>query len=201
MACHNLDILFWALHITEAKTFTIECLNTKGGSEEKYPQDNIVRYEVPARGKMGPVKIHVYDHRELRPEIMKEAEQKYETKFSECTLFVGEKGLYRSTGTSGSSEFLPKERKNEFPSPERSLPRAHGGPIEDLFWAIKNGGTPCSNFPDAAGPLTAFALAGHLAQFAGVGKKLVWDVQKMECTNMPEINRYARRDYRPGWEV
>jgi hypothetical protein len=48
-----------------------------------YPQSNIVRYEVPARGEMGPVKIHVYDNADLRPDIMKEAEKKYETKFSE----------------------------------------------------------------------------------------------------------------------
>jgi hypothetical protein len=81
------------------------------------------------------------------------------------------------------------------------LPRAHGGPIEDLFYACKNGTVPCSNFPDAAAPLTAFALAGHLAQFAGVGKKIEWDVEQMKCTNMPEINRYVRREYRSGWEV
>jgi predicted dehydrogenase len=201
MACHNLDVLFWALKIGEAKRFTVECLNTKGGSEEMYPQDNIVRYEVPARGKMGPVKIHVYDHGALRPEIMKETEKKYEVKFGECTLFVGEKGLLRTTGTAGSYEFLPKEMKKDIPAPERSLPRAHGGPIEDLFHAMKNGTTPCSNFPDSAGPLTAFALAGHLAQFAGVGQKLEWDVEKMQCINRPEINQYVRRDYRSGWEV
>ena len=201
MACHNLDILFMALKLAEAKTFTVECLQTNGGSEEMYPQDNIVRYEVPARGNMGPVKIHVYDRSEVRPEIMKDAEKKYEVKFSECTLFVGEKGLYHTTGTAGSAEFLPKERKQDFPVPAKTLPRAHGGPIEDLFFACKNGTTPCSNFPDAAAPLTAFALAGHLAQFAGVGKKVEWDVEKMQCTNLPEINRFVRRQYRPGWEV
>ncbi len=201
MACHNLDVLFWALKINEAKQFTVECLRSSGGSEEMYPQGNIVRYEVPARGKMGPVRIHVYDSGGLRPEIMKETETKYEMKFGECTLFVGEKGLFHTTGTAGSYEFLPKERKNEFPAPEKTLPRAHGGPIEDLFYAIKKGGTPCSNFPDASGPLTAFALAGHLAQFAGIGKKVEWDVEKMACTNLPDVNRYVRRDYRPGWEV
>ncbi len=201
MACHNLDVLFWALKIAEARTFTVECLNTNGGSEEMYPQENIVRYEVPARAGLGPVKIHVYDHGGLKPQIMKDAEKTYETKFGECTLFVGEKGLFRTTGTAGSAEFLPKERKNEVPAPAKTLPRAHGGPIEDLFYAIKNGTTPCSNFVDAAGPLTAFALAGHLAQFAGVGRKLEWDVAQMKCVNVPEINRYVGREYRKGWEV
>jgi hypothetical protein len=201
MACHNLDALFWALRIADADTFTVECLHTKGGSEEMYPQDNVVRYEVPARGNLGPVKIHVYDHQELKPEIMRDAEKKYDTKFEEDTLFVGDKGLFRTTGTCGSLGFLPEDRRTEVPVPAKILPRAHGGPIEDLFYACKNGTTPCSNFPDAAAPLTAFALTGHLAQFAGVGKKLQWDVKKMKCTNVPEINQFLRRHYRKGWEV
>jgi predicted dehydrogenase len=201
MACHNLDALFWALKIGEAKRFTIECLHTTGGSEEMYPQSNIVRYEIPARGDMGPVKVHVYDNADLRPDIMKDAEKKYETKFGEDTLFVGDKGLFRTGGTCDSLGFLPEERRAKVAVPEQILPRAHGGPIEDLFYACKHGTVPCSNFPGAAAPLTAFALTGHLAQFAGVGKKLEWDVEQMQCTNMPEINRYLRREYRPGWEV
>lgn len=47
----------------------------------------------------------------------------------------------------------------------------------------------------------AFVLTGHLAMNAGVGKKLEWDVEKMHCTNVPEINQYVRRSYRKGWEV
>jgi predicted dehydrogenase len=196
MACHHLDAPFWALRLGEAKTFTVECLNTKGGSAEMYPQDNVVRYEVPARGDMPPVKVYAYDHEGLKPEIMKETEKKYDRKFGEFTLFVGDKGLIGSDG-----RIIPEEKHKEFASPPKTLPRAHGGPIEDLFWCIRNGGAPCSNFTDSAGPLTAFVLAGHLAQFAGVGKKVKWDVQKMQCTNMPGLNQFVRRTYRPGWEV
>jgi predicted dehydrogenase len=201
MACHNLDVLYWALKVAEAKTFTVECLGTNGGGDEMFPQNNIVRYEVPARGAMPAVKIHVYDEGKLKPEIMKNAEKEHDVKFGESTLFVGEKGLFHTTGTAGGMEFLPKSRTKEFPSPEATLPRAHGGPIEDLFHAIKNGGRPCSAFDDVSGMFTAFALTGHLAQFAGVGKKLEWDVEKMQCTNFPEINRHVRREYRKGWEV
>jgi predicted dehydrogenase len=201
MACHNLDVLYWALKIGEAKTFTVECLGTNGGSDEMFPQNNVVRYDVPARGNLPPVKIHVYDEGKLKPEIMKNAEQEYGAKIGESTLFVGDKGLFHTTSTAGSYEFLPVSRKDEVPAPEKTLARAHGGPIEDLFYAIKNGGTPCSNFADVAGKFTAFVLTGHLAQFAGIGKKVEWDVEKMKCTNLPEINQYVRRDYRKGWEV
>jgi hypothetical protein len=189
------------MKLGEAKTFTIECLNTKGGSEEMYPQDNIVRWEFGARGDMPPVKVHAYDHGGLRPEIMKETEKKYNIKFGECTLFVGDKGMIRIEGTSSRWQFLPEEKREELPQPAKTLPRAHGGPVTDLLYCCKNGGTPCSSFAEAAAPLTSFAQTSHLAQFAGVGKKLEWDVVKMECTNLPEVNQYARRTYRPGWEV
>jgi len=202
MACHNLDTLFWALKLAEAKTFTIECLNTRGGSEEMYPQDNVVRWEFAARGNLPPVKVHAYDQGSLKPEVMKEAEKKYNIKFTECTLFVGDKGMIRIQGTSGPWQFLPDEMREKLPQPAKSLPRAHGGPISDLLYCCKNGGTPCSSFAEAAAPLTIFAQSSHLAQFAGVGKKLEWDAEKLQCTNMPEINRYTHRaEYRKGWEI
>jgi predicted dehydrogenase len=196
MACHNLSTLFWALKIGEVKKYTVECLNTKGGSEEMYPQDNVVRWDMPARGDMPPVKIFAYDHGGLMPEVMKDAQKKYERNFGEYTLFVGDKGLMGSDGY-----ILPQSKHQETPQPPKTLPRAHGGPVDDLFHCIRNGGTPCSNFADDAGPLTAFSLTAHLAMFAGVGKNVEWDVEKMQCTNIPDINRLVRREYRKGWEV
>ncbi|MGE5608697.1 MAG: Gfo/Idh/MocA family protein [Bacillota bacterium] len=196
MACHNINPVFWALKLGELKRFTVTCLNRTGGSDEMYSQDNVVVYDIPARFNMPAAKVYVYDHEGLKPEIMKETEKKYDRKFGEFTLFIGEKGMIGS-----DSRILPEEQHKQFPAPPKTIPRAHGGPIEDLYYAIRNNGTPCSNFVDAAAPLTAFALAGHLAQFAGVGKKVEWDVEKMQCTNIPEINRYVGREYRKGWEV
>ena len=96
MACHHLDGLFWALKINEAKCFTVECLNKTGGSEEMFSQDNIVRYDVPARAGMPPVKVFVYDHGDLKPQVMKDAEKQCGRTFGEFTLFVGDKGLTRT---------------------------------------------------------------------------------------------------------
>ena len=195
MACHNVNPVFWALSLGKVKKFTIECLNTTGGSEEKYPQNNIVRYDIERPGKP-PVKVFVYDHDGLKPQIMKDTEKANDRKFGEFTLFVGEKGMMGS-----DSRIIPEAKHREFPNPPKTYARAHGDPVGDLYWAIRNDGTPAGNFPDFATPLTSIALVGHLAQFAGVGKKLEWDVEKMECTNMPSINQYVRRDYRKGWEV
>ena len=45
------------------------------------------------------------------------------------------------------------------------------------------------------------ALTGHLAQYAGIGGKIEWDVNAMQCTNRPEFSRFLHREYRSGWEV
>jgi len=34
-----------------------------------------------------------------------------------------------------------------------------------------------------------------------VGRKIEWDVEKKEYTNLPDANRLLRRAYRKGWEV
>ncbi len=96
MACHRLAFPFMALRLWEVKKFTVECLNTRNGSEEKYPQDNVVCYHIPARDSFPACKCYVYDHQELRPEVMKELEKRYSVKWSdESTLFVGHQGLSR----------------------------------------------------------------------------------------------------------
>ncbi len=199
MACHDNQVapLFMGLKLNQVKNFTIECINTKGGSADMFPQDNVVCYHIPARGDMPACKCYCYDHGGLMPQAMKDAQQKYNRKFGEYTLFIGDKGMIGS-----DAQILDEEQRKAAKKPEKMIARAKaGGPIEDLYACIRTGGAPVSNFTDAAGPLTATALAGHLAQFAGIGSKVEWDVEKMECTNKPELNKYVRREYRKGWEV
>ena len=197
MACHHVAVPFMALRLWEVKEFTVECIQTRNGSDEKYPQDNIVCYHIPARDSFPACKCYVYDHQSLRPEVMRELEKKYAIKWGEGTLFVGAEGYLNS-----QARIIPESEHEKFPVPPKTLVRAKaGGPVEDLYACIRTGGTPVSNFIDAAGPLTAMALTGHLAQFAGSGGRIEWDVEKMQCTNKPEINKFVRREYRSGWEM
>jgi predicted dehydrogenase len=201
MACHVLDGVFWALKLAEAKSFTIECLSQTGGSQEMYTQNNALRWEFPARGDMPAVKVHSYDNNAQKPELWKRLESETGRKLGGGTIYVGEKG-HMYTGTYGEGvRILPEAKHKAFPAPDKTLPRARGGPVSDLLHAIKNGGTACSNFVDSAGPFAEFVLSGILAMNAGPGKKIEWDVAKMQCTNLPELNQYVRRTYRKGWEV
>ena len=191
----------FGLKVYEAKSYTMECLNTNGGSDEMGHQENVVRFDIPARGDMPPVKVFVYDHKGLIPDSVKDMEKEFGFEIGECTVYVGDKGIYRTGGHASHTTILTPERAEAWEAPERVLRRVHVGPIENLYDGIRYGTTPVSNFPDAATPLTSFVLSGLLAQHAGVGQKVEWDVEKMECTNLPELNEHVGREYRAGWEV
>jgi predicted dehydrogenase len=201
IACHVMDGTFWALKIAEAKRFTVECLAQKDGSEEHFTRDNVIRWDVPARADMPPLKVFAYDNDKIKPEVMKEAEQKYGVTFpGVSSLYIGEKGIMMTVDTATKYTLLPESKHKEFPPPPKTIPRAKGE-IADLFYAIRTGTPPCSNFIDASGPFAEFVLAGHLAMFAGVGQKVEWDVAEMKCTNRPDVNAHVKREYRKGWEV
>ena len=110
-------------------------------------------------------------------------------------IFVGTKGKIN-----GAPQFLSKEREKEFEIPEPTIPRCASNHFGEWVTACKGGRPAFSNF-DHAGPLTEMVLLGNLAVRAGVGKKLLWDGPAMKCTNLPAINQYLRREYRPGWTL
>jgi predicted dehydrogenase len=197
MGCHVLDGVHWALKLSEAKTFSIECLAQKGGSKEMFAQSNHIRWQFPARGEMPAVQVNSYDDK--WPEAIQELEKKYGEKFG-GTVYVGTKGIM-VTGTYGDNpHILPKERAEEFKAPPQSIPREKGGNKGAFLTACKGGPAASSNF-EVAGAFTEFILTGVLASRAGVGKKLEWDVAKLLCTNVADANQWVKRDYRKGWEV
>jgi predicted dehydrogenase len=198
MGCHVLDGVHWALKLGDAKKFTIECVAQKPGSTEKFPQSNHLRWEFAARGDMPAVKINSYDND--WPEFVKDLEKKCEEKLGGGTLYVGDKG-YMYTGTYGDNpRLLPKEKHEAFAKPAQTIPREKGGNKGAFLTACRGGVAASSNF-DVSGPFTEFVLTGVLASKAGPGKKIEWDVEKLRCTNLDEVNAWVKRDYRKGWEV
>ena len=199
MGCHILDGTFWALKLGQAKKFTIECVSQQAGSQEMFPQNNTVRWQFPARGDLPAVTVNSYDNE--WPALVKEVATKCGEKLGGGTLYVGEKG-YMFTGTSGDNpRILPKEKHDAFPKPAQKIPRSKHGMMGDFLAACKGGEPASSNFVDYSGPFTEFVLTGVLAIRAGMGKKLEWDVAKLECANVAEVNQWVKRDYRKGWEV
>src|SRR5882672_4570166 len=59
MGCHVLDGVYWALKVEHPDT--IEAEQVRGGSDERYPVGARVRWDVPARGDLVPLKVYWYE--------------------------------------------------------------------------------------------------------------------------------------------
>jgi len=218
--CHNLDGPFWSLNL--GSPVSAESVERVGGSEERYPFVNVIRWDFPARDKLPPVKVVWYDGyraaktanptkefdkeedtkgMQNRPPVVLELEKKYDRKFGNGgTIYVGDKGIMYSDNWCKSARIVPEEKHREFPVPEKKLPRVKGTHQGDFLRAFKEGKKACSDFEYGA-RLTEMIFVGCLAERAGLNKKVEWDGAKMECTNMPELNRMVKREYRKGWEL
>ncbi len=81
------------------------------------------------------------------------------------------------------------------------LPEAHGGPIEDLYYGIRNGTTPVLELPrrgHAAHRLRAVRPPGaarRRRREGGVGRREDGVHQRARA------ERVVGRTYRPGWEM
>ena len=196
MGIHNIAPAFSALKLT-APTSVYACSTPVFA--ETLPVASIVHYEFPARGKMPPVTLHWYDGG-LVPARPKELEDNRELDREDGLIFVGDRGTILVEGWGGEKPMLiPESRMKSFKQPRKTLPRSIGHHKEWLE-ACKGNGTPRSNFPDFAGPLTEAVLLGTVSVRLG-GKKLLWDPVNLKVTNSDEATRLLHYRYRDGWSL
>jgi len=188
MACHIMDLAFWALKLRHPTT--VEA-NGPAVDPEGCAEDLSVRYEYPARGDMPPLKLTWYDGTR-QPEFP----AGYNIPVGGIgVLFVGKDGILRADY--GSRNLYPEEKFKDFKAPAPTIPSSIGH-HKEFFEACKNGGPTTCNF-DYAGALTEAVLLGNVA--FRTGKKLEWDAAKLKATNCPEADQYIRREYRQGWTL
>jgi hypothetical protein len=117
-------------------------------------------------------------------------------KWGNGTLFVGDKGMLLANY--GRYLLLPKEKFVGFTPPPKSIPPSIGH-HQEWIKACKEGTPTLCNFGYGSA-LTETVLLGNASHRAG-NKRLQWDAEKLEVTNLPGANQYLRRDYRKGWEI
>ncbi len=196
MGIHNIAPAFSALKLG-APVSVYSCSTPVFA--ETLPMASLVHYEFPARGEMPPVTLHWYDGG-LVPARPKELEDDRELNREDGLIFVGDRGTILVEGWGGESpRLIPESRMKSFRRPPQTLPRSIGHHKEWLE-ACKGNGTPRSNFPDFAGPLTEAVLLGTVSVRLG-GKKLYWDSANMKVTNSDEANKLLHYEYRPGWAL
>lgn len=96
---------------------------------------------------------------------------------------------------------LPTGRIDGFAWPAPTLPRAREqNPYAEWQDAILGKIPEAESHFGHSGPFTEMVLLGVLAQ-RFPGQKLEWDHTQMQVKGRPELQKYIRRPYRPGWEV
>jgi predicted dehydrogenase len=194
MACHTLNLGYWALKLVNPTSVEAEVSEL---NPESCPLWSIIRYEFPARANLPPLKMTWYD-KFKKPSIeLFEGEKMSDSGL----LVVGEKGKLYSNGDYGDRwMLLPKSKFEGFKGPEPSIPRCPGqGHHAEWIRACKGGPAATSNF-DYAGPLTETVVLGNVAM-RRAGKKLEWDAENLKVTNDADANKFVQKEYRQGWSL
>ncbi|MFH1267542.1 MAG: Gfo/Idh/MocA family oxidoreductase [Planctomycetota bacterium] len=186
MACHYMDLPFWALklrHPTHCETEGPEV------HPETCPLGLIVRYQFPEREGLPPVGLTWYDGNLIPREVAGERVP------GSGVMFVGNEG--KMFADYGSHRLFPTEKFANYKPPEPTIPPSIGHHAEWIK-ASKDGSPTTCNF-DYSGALTEAVLLGTVAY--RTGEKLEWDAANLQATNCPAADKYIRKEYRPGWEV
>lgn len=186
MACHYMDLPFWALALRHPTKCTAEGPEL---SPETCPLGLKVVYEFPKRDKFPACKLTWYDGNMIPREVAGERVP------SSGVMFVGSEG--KMFADYGNYRLFPKEKFADFQPPKQTIPKSIGHHAEWIK-ACKDGSPTTCNF-DYSGALTESVLLGNVSYRAG--KSLDWDAEKLKATNCPEADQFVRKEYRKGWEV
>jgi predicted dehydrogenase len=196
--CHHADPAFSCLDLTHP--ISVEA----AGHSKPWPADRCpgctVRYVFPARGPQPPVTLYWHSGGSGPPANIIDIDHN-DRIFRKChCLMIGDKGAMAVGRGNGQVDpvMLPRAKFKDVKLPPTTLgPVVHH--MQELTHCVVNGGLPSSNFQHSASQLTAAALLGHVAFWAG--GKIEWDGPGMRVTNLPDANRWIRKEYRTGWEV
>jgi predicted dehydrogenase len=191
MGCHIIDPVFWSLDLKYP--ISVEA-KPNAFNDETYPTATTVTWEFPARGDLPPVTVSWNDG-DRRPPLPDDFEQGRKLP-SQGGLYYGDKGTILAPHM-GNPRLVPESEMKGFKMPEPFLGRGENH-YQQWINACKGGPRPTADF-DYSGPLSETILFGNVAALAG--QKLSWDGPNMRVTNVPEANKYLRRDYREGWTL
>jgi predicted dehydrogenase len=218
MGAHLIDHPFWALGLTYPSS--IEATSTQWGTMPvptdpnstggapaarplrvpvSYPVSTSVHYQFAARGEQPPVKLSWFDGGIYppRPDVLPDD---VELASEGGVIFIGEKGILLH-GTYGANPRLYPQTLNEAAAAvPKSIPRIMWS--HELNWIKAIRGEAKASSPiEYAAQLTETMLLGLVALRTGQGKKILYDGERGQITNISEANQYLTREYRSGWLI
>jgi predicted dehydrogenase len=208
MACHTANMAVMSLELFNPTSVDVKA--TSGiVDNESYPKFSVLEYDFPERAtmlfnkgvKLPACKMTWYDGQQYPPKELLQGEKRSDSGL----LLVGEQGSLYSPNDYGSRHvLLPRKKFKDFKAPEPTLPRTHGIGDDDSRhlqeWAAAcRGGQPAMSNYNYSSRLTETMLLGNLALRAG--GRIEWDAKDQKVTNLPEANKFVRREYRSGYTI
>lgn len=186
MACHYMDLPFWALDLRHPTRCEAE---GPPMHPETCPEGLIVRYDFPARGTMPALKFTWYDGNLIPRKVAGQPVP------SDGVMFVGKDGMMFADYT--KYKLFPADKFSGFTPPKETIPNSIGHHAEWIK-ACKDGSPTTCNF-DYSGALTEAVLLGNVSY--RIGKPIEWDAENLVAKNAPEAAKLINKEYRAGWEV
>jgi predicted dehydrogenase len=186
MACHYMDLPFWAMGLRAPSKIRAEGPPVHN---ETCPTGLKVIYTYAATSAQPEFTLTWYDGN-LKPAKIHGLETG-----GGGNLFVGEKGMLKADY--GSLKLLPEEDFKDYKRPEPTIAKSPGHYIE-WFNAIRTGSPTTCNF-DYSGALTEAVLLGNIAY--RTGKEIEWDATAMKIPNSSEAEALLTKKYRTGWAL
>ncbi len=162
-----------------------------------FPYSSIIRFKFPKQETVPAFDLFWYDGG-MKPHTPEELEVDGKDLPTEGMLFVGDKGKILGGFRNEKPVLLPESKMKSYmegkPAIEDTVYRA------DDVWI--------DAFKEKKQSPGSFLLAGPISETINLGavalrakKKVLYNSEKMEITNMPEANQYLKREYRKGWEL
>ena len=191
MGCHILDPVFTALELTAP-----ESIRSVGGTPnaDSWGLDSEVRYTFPATAHTTEKPSLTWYDGDKRPPGEVKMLLGDRSLSDQGSIYIGTDGVLYAPYIE-RPVLLPAEKFKEYKRPEPEGNNHYFQFVE----ACRGNGQTSTSF-DYAGRLTESVLLGCLAtRFPET--TLEWDPTALKVTNVPEANRFVRRQYRKGWEV
>lgn len=165
-------------------------------NDAAFPYSSIVRFKFPKQESLPAFDLFWYDGG-MKPQTPEIVEREGKELASEGMMFIGDKGIILGGFRNEKPILLPESLMKQY----GAAPEKEDAPNRsDDVWidAFRENKQSPGSFLNA----TAVSETINLGAVAlRAGKKVIYDADKMEITNLPEANKFLRRDYRKGWEL
>ena len=194
MACHIMDLPFWALELRHPQSVSCEGPPVHPVGAPAWAK---ATYEFPSAEGLPPLKLHWSDGgAHFEPvKSTRSADGRPLSEWGLGILFVGERGMLAADY--GRYELLPQDQFAGFQPPSPTIPDSIGHWAE-WVQACKAGSPTTCNF-GYSGALTESVLLGTVAY--RVGQKLEWEAAQLRAPNCTAADEFLTKSYRQGFEV